>query len=66
MGGPFQLVRRHLLQQDTRVWVPKRPMTGSGNTLEFAHAGARTFIVTVCVVLGLVLPVVVLLALLVR
>ena len=29
---------------DSRLWVPKRPMTGSGQAINLAHQGAKTFI----------------------
>ena len=35
---------------DTRLWVPKRPMTGTGQALNFGHPGARTFIVGMCII----------------
>jgi uncharacterized membrane protein len=35
---------------DTRLWVPKRAMTGSGLTLNFARPGARAAIAAMCVV----------------
>jgi len=35
---------------DTRLWVPKRPMTGTGQALNFGHPGARTFILGMCIV----------------
>ena len=35
---------------DTRLWVPKRPMTGTGQALNFGHPGAKTFIVGMCIV----------------
>ena len=34
---------------DTRLWVPKRPMTGEGQALNFAHLGATTVIAGICI-----------------
>ena len=36
--------------RDTRLWVPKRPITGTGMALNFGHPGAKTVMATVCVV----------------
>jgi molybdate transport system substrate-binding protein len=35
---------------DSRLWVPKRPMTGSGSTLNLGHPKARTTLAAMCVV----------------
>ena len=35
---------------DTRLWVPKRPMTGTGMALNFGHPSAKIVMATVCVV----------------
>jgi uncharacterized membrane protein len=35
---------------DSRLWVPKRAMTGTGQALNFGHRGARTFVVGMCIV----------------
>jgi uncharacterized membrane protein len=35
---------------DNRLWVPKRPMTGTGQALHFGDPGARTLIVGMCIV----------------
>jgi uncharacterized membrane protein len=35
---------------DTRLWVPKRPITGTGQALNFGHPGARVFIVGMSIV----------------
>jgi len=41
---------------DSRLWVPKRPMTGTGQALNFGHPGARTFVAGMCIIpLALVL-----------
>jgi uncharacterized membrane protein len=29
---------------DNRLWVPKRPVTGSGQAINLGHPAARTFI----------------------
>jgi uncharacterized membrane protein len=35
---------------DERLWVPKRPMTGIGQALNFGHPGAKTFVVGMCII----------------
>jgi len=35
---------------DSRLWVPKRPMTGTGQALNFGHPGARTFVAGMCII----------------
>lgn len=35
---------------DSRLWVPKRGLSGSGFALNLGHRGARTVIATFCVV----------------
>jgi uncharacterized membrane protein len=43
-------------ERDTRLWVPKRAMTGSGLTLNFAHPSAKITFATMCAVpVGLLL-----------
>lgn len=37
-------------RRDTRLWVPKRPMTGGGFALNFGHPGARTVLGGICIV----------------
>jgi uncharacterized membrane protein len=37
-------------RRDTRLWVPKRPMTGSGMALNFGHPSARTTFAAMCAV----------------
>ena len=36
--------------RDTRLWVPKRPITGTGQALNFGHPHAKTFIAAMCIV----------------
>jgi uncharacterized membrane protein len=36
--------------RDTRLWVPKRPMTGEGFALNFGHPGAKTVLIGICIV----------------
>jgi uncharacterized membrane protein len=36
--------------RDTRLWVPKRPMTGEGFTLNCGHPGAKTVLIGFCIV----------------
>jgi uncharacterized membrane protein len=31
-------------RSDTRLWVPKRPLTGSGQALNFGHPQAKWFV----------------------
>jgi uncharacterized membrane protein len=31
-------------ESDTRLWVPKRPLTGSGQALNFSHPQAKWFV----------------------
>lgn len=48
-------------RRDTRLWVPKRPMTGAGMALNFGHPSARTTFAAMCAVpVGLLLLFVVL------
>ncbi len=35
---------------DSRLWVPKRAMTGTGQALNFGHPGAKMFIAGMCIV----------------
>jgi len=37
-------------RRDTRLWVPKRPMTGTGMALNFGHPSAKITMATVCLV----------------
>lgn len=37
-------------RRDTRLWVPKRSMTGTGMALNFGHPSARTTFAAMCVV----------------
>jgi uncharacterized membrane protein len=37
-------------KRDTRLWVPKRPMTGSGMALNLGHPAAKITLATVCMV----------------
>ena len=37
-------------RRDTRLWVPKRPMTGSGMALNFGHPSAKTTLAAMCAV----------------
>jgi uncharacterized membrane protein len=36
-------------KRDTRLWVPKRGITGDGLALNFGHPGAKTFIAGICI-----------------
>lgn len=45
-SGPFG---GYSSKRDSRLWVPKRPMTGSGQALNVAHPGAKTFIAGMCI-----------------
>ena len=36
--------------RDSRLWVPKRPMTGSGMALNCGHPAAKTTMAAMCVV----------------
>jgi uncharacterized membrane protein len=48
-------------RRDTRLWVPKRPMTGTGMALNFGHPSARTTFAAMCAVpAGLLLLIVLL------
>jgi uncharacterized membrane protein len=40
---------------DSRLWVPKRPKTGIGDTVNFGHPGAKTVVATMCIVPGALL-----------
>ena len=56
-SGPFG---SYSSKADTRLWVPKRPMTGTGSTLNFGQTGAKTavaamFVPAAAVVVMLVL-----------
>jgi uncharacterized membrane protein len=46
-------------RQDSRLWVPKRPMTGTGWALNFAHPGAKTFLIGMGIVPATLLLVVI-------
>ena len=35
---------------DNRLWVPKRPMTGTGDALNFGHPGAKTVVAGMCII----------------
>jgi uncharacterized membrane protein len=35
---------------DTRLWVPKRPMTGTGFALNFGHPAAKVTFAAMCTV----------------
>ena len=37
-------------RRDTRLWVPKRPMMGTGMALNFGHPSAKITMATVCLV----------------
>ena len=37
-------------KRDTRLWVPKRPMTGSGMALNLGHPSAKITLATACMV----------------
>jgi uncharacterized membrane protein len=49
---------------DTRLWVPKRPMMGTGQALNFGHAGAKTVVAGMGIIPAALLLVVVLLGIL--
>lgn len=36
--------------RDTRLWVPKRPMTGEGFALNFGHPGARMVFIGIVII----------------
>jgi uncharacterized membrane protein len=40
---------------DQRLWVPKRPLTGSGQTLNFGHPQAKWFVAALLMIPGAVL-----------
>jgi uncharacterized membrane protein len=50
-------------EADNRLWVPKRPMTGSGHAINLGHPGARTFIIGMLIVPAVIIVLVVLLML---
>jgi uncharacterized membrane protein len=64
VGKPAELVRGwfYSSKSDTRLWVPKRPLTGSGYTPNFAQPGVK---VAVAAMATPVLAVVVLLLVLI-
>ena len=35
-------------RRDTRLWVPKRPMTGTGLALNFGHPSAKVVMAAMC------------------
>ena len=37
-------------RHDSRLWVPKRPMIGTGMALNFGHPSAKITMATVCMV----------------
>jgi uncharacterized membrane protein len=37
-------------RRDTRLWVPKRPMTGTGMAINFGHPSAKTTFAVICAV----------------
>ena len=41
---------RYSSRLDDRLWVPKRPLTGSGQALNFGHPQAKWFIAAMCIV----------------
>ena len=41
---------RYSSRRDNRLWVPKRPMTGSGDALNFGHPGAKTVIAGMAII----------------
>jgi uncharacterized membrane protein len=47
---------------DNRLWVPKRPLTGSGQAINLAHPGAKMLIASLLIVPAIIIVVVVALA----
>jgi uncharacterized membrane protein len=47
---------------DSRLWVPKRPISGSGQALNFGHSGAKVFIFGLSIVPVIIVGLIVLLA----
>lgn len=45
-SGPFGSYSSKL---DTRLWVPKRPGTGTGYALNFGQPGAKAALAAICV-----------------
>jgi uncharacterized membrane protein len=59
-SGPFGAYSSKL---DARLWVPKRPMHGTGQAINVAHPGAKVVIAGLCIMPAALVLMLVILAL---